>query len=528
VPESRTVEVAAARLSRWVAGFAERHGPVVATSDGSGLELVAADGAIAVLSHPWGEPDAAGGSGPTDPTSAVAALAAWVGAPRRVAVLLVRRGGYACAVVDDGRVVASKVGTRHVQGRTAAGGWSQQRYARRRAKQTDELAGAAADLAARLLLRPPAAWLATGGDRPLVERVLADPRLTRLAQLPRSAHLAVGDPGARLVSGLPRLLTTVTVTLIEPAGRSPRRGRPPGTDPDVPLDSPLMSRSVAAPSAPGLPPVVDRSWVSDHAGDAVLADVRWYLGARSGRSAYQAGHLPGAVFVDLDTDLAGPRPPGPSRVGRHPLPSPQAFAASMARLGIGDDDVVVGYDDEGGVIAARLVWMLRATGHRAALLDGGIRPDDTLTTEVPSRPHATFTPRPWPSGRLAGLDDATDRANLVLDARHRDRYRGEVEPVDPRPGHVPGARSLPARSNLAGDGRILPVPELRRRFAAVGLDDPGATSSVISMCGSGVTACHTLLLLEHAGLGEGRLFPGSWSAYSSDPSLPAALGDAPG
>ena len=121
-----------------------------------------------------------------------------------------------------------------------------------------------------------------------------------------------------------------------------------------------------------------------------------------------------------------------------------------------------------------------------------------------------------------------DRRNVVLDARDRDRYRGEVEPVDPRAGHIPGARNLPARENLAPDGFVLPVVELRARFAAVGVDAPGAGARVVSSCGSGVTACHTLLLLEHAGLGSGRLYPGSWSAYSSDPGLPAARGADPG
>jgi thiosulfate/3-mercaptopyruvate sulfurtransferase len=279
-----------------------------------------------------------------------------------------------------------------------------------------------------------------------------------------------------------------------------------------------------------VPPVVDRAWLAYRLNrrDVVLADVRWYLDGRSGRAAYEAGHLPGAVFVDLDTDLAAPHGPGPSTAGRHPLPEPAAFAAAMSRRGIGDDHVVVAYDDAGGVIAARLVWMLRATGHEAALLDGGLRPQDELTTEVPERAVPVFTPRPWPAGRIAGLADAVDRGTVVLDARDRNRYRGEVEPVDPRPGHIPGALNLPARENLTAEGLVLPVDELRRRFAALGVATPDAGDRVVSSCGSGVTACHTLLLLEHAGLGKGRLYPGSWSAYSSDPSLPAATGDEPG
>jgi thiosulfate/3-mercaptopyruvate sulfurtransferase len=274
---------------------------------------------------------------------------------------------------------------------------------------------------------------------------------------------------------------------------------------------------------PAVPPLVDRAWLADHR--CVLADVRWYLDGRSGRAAYEAGHLPGAVFVDVDTDLATH---GPATHGRHPLPAPEAFAAAMSGLGIGDDDVVVGYDDGGGVIAARLVWMLRATGHPAALLDGGLRPDDELVAEAVRRPPARFTSRPWPPERLAERADAVHRGNLVLDARDPDRYRGDREPVDPRAGHIPGARNLPARANLTPEGFALPVADLRARFATVGVQGSDAGARVVSSCGSGVTACHTLLLLEHAGLGVGRLFAGSWSAYSSDPALPVATGDEPG
>ncbi len=203
-----------------MAGFAERHGRLDAAWTPEGLRLTAVDGATATLVHPWGAPPGAArlvdAADAVDAPDAVGAYAEQVRAPRRVAVLLVRRGGYACAVVDRGRVVASKVGTRYVQGRTAAGGWSQQRFARRRAKQTDELAGAAADVAARVLLDPPAAWLVTGGDRPLVERVLADHRLAGLARLPRGPRLAVGDPGSRAVADLPDLLSRVAVRLAEP------------------------------------------------------------------------------------------------------------------------------------------------------------------------------------------------------------------------------------------------------------------------------------------------------------------------
>lgn len=268
-------------------------------------------------------------------------------------------------------------------------------------------------------------------------------------------------------------------------------------------------------------PVVGVDWLRDHRDDVVVADVRWYLDGRSGRAAYDVGHVPGAVFVDLDAWLAAP----PSDAGgRHPLPDPERFAQGMAQLGIGDDDTVVAYDDAGGVIAARLVWMLRATGHDAALLDGGLAAwEGPLETEPAARPATRFTARPWSAGVLATIDDAADPANVVLDARERGRYRGDgPDPVDPRAGHIPGARSLPCRENLDGRGRFLPVDELRARFAAAGVR---AGSPVVSYCGSGVTACHNLLALEHAGLGEGRLFPGSWSQWSRDPARPVATGD---
>ncbi len=262
--------------------------------------------------------------------------------------------------------------------------------------------------------------------------------------------------------------------------------------------------------------------MQDQRDSVVLADVRWYLDGRSGRAAYDAGHLPGAVFVDLEAWLTGAGSPAD---GRHPLPRPEVFADGMRRLGISDGDTVVAYDDGGGVTAARLVWMLRVTGHEAALLDGGIGAyDGPLEHDSPRRDRATFTPRPWPADRLADLSDATDPGNVVVDARDAARYRGEVEPVDPRAGHIPGAVNLPCRTNVGADGRFLPPDELRRRFEGVGVTD-GA--SVVSYCGSGVTACHNLLALEHAGFAPGRLYPGSWSQYSGHPDLPVATGDGP-
>jgi thiosulfate/3-mercaptopyruvate sulfurtransferase len=267
-------------------------------------------------------------------------------------------------------------------------------------------------------------------------------------------------------------------------------------------------------------PVVDVAWLRAHRAGVVVADVRWYLDGRSGRAAYDRGHLPGAVFVDLDRWLAATASPGE---GRHPLPDPERFARGMAEVGIGDHDPVVAYDDAGGVVAARLVWMLRVTGHDAALLDGGLGAwEGELETEAPHRPRARFTPAPWPPERLASMDDASDPANVVLDARTRERYLGLEDPVDARWGHIPGARSLPCAENVDATGRLLPLDELRRRFAAVGVE-PSAT--VISYCGSGVNACHTLLVMEHAGVGEGRLYPGSYSQWSSDAERPVATGE---
>jgi thiosulfate/3-mercaptopyruvate sulfurtransferase len=262
-------------------------------------------------------------------------------------------------------------------------------------------------------------------------------------------------------------------------------------------------------------PIVDAQWLSDHP-EAVLADVRWYSDGSSGLAAYERGHLPGAVFVDLDRWLASPPSP---QAGRHPLPDPDVFADGMRQSGIGDGDTVVAYDDDSGVIAARLVWMLRVTGHDAALLDGGItgwrgRREQGVVT----RPPADFSPSPWPTARLASIDEL-DGA-VLLDARPADRFRGENETMDPRPGHIPGARSLPCRDNSDGRGVLHPVPELRSRLAAAGVG-PGA--GWVSSCGSGVTACHTLLVAEHLGLPAGRLYPGSWSQWAAT-DRPAALG----
>jgi thiosulfate/3-mercaptopyruvate sulfurtransferase len=256
-------------------------------------------------------------------------------------------------------------------------------------------------------------------------------------------------------------------------------------------------------------PFVDAAWLAAHRSEVVLADVRWYLDGRSGRAEFEAGHLPGAVFVDVDAYLASPPSP---EAGRHPLPDPEAFARGMAEAGIGDDSTVVAYDDAGGVVAARLVWLLRAVGVEAALLDGGLAVGDRpLETGPASVMPARFATRPWPAERLAGIDELHDGGRILLDARDRNRFSGEFEPVDPRPGHIPGARNLPAREMLDG-GRLLPADVLRAQFAAAGVD---ADSDVVASCGSGVNACHTLLVLEALRLPPGRLFPGSYSQWSN-------------
>jgi thiosulfate/3-mercaptopyruvate sulfurtransferase len=271
-----------------------------------------------------------------------------------------------------------------------------------------------------------------------------------------------------------------------------------------------------------IPPIVASEWLLDHA-DVVVADVRWYPDGRSGLAAYLEGHLPGAVFVDLDDSLSGA--PAPA-VGRHPLPDPEAFAHAMEQVGIGDRDTVVAYDDRGGIFAARLVFMLRITGHDAALLDGGLAAWPGTLERTPSAPPAgSFTAVPWPAKRLATIDETAMHPGVLLDARPAGRFRGEPDPFDPRPGHIPGARSLPCRENLDSNGRFLPTEVLRARFAEVGVE-PG--SAVVSYCGSGITACHNLLALEYAGLGVGRLYPGSWSQWASLGERPVSTGELPG
>lgn len=243
------------------------------------------------------------------------------------------------------------------------------------------------------------------------------------------------------------------------------------------------------------------------------------------RAAFEAGHLPDARLVDRDTLTAGPPGPGVIGRGRHPLPTPVAFASALGDAGIDRDATVLAYDREQGASAGRLVYLLRVLGQPAALLDGGMA-GYTDPLEVGPPPAVTPVardPEPWPAALVdaAAVQAHLDAGGLVLDARAPERFRGEVEPLDPVAGHVPGAVNAPFADNLDGQGRFKAPPTLWARYEPLGVD-PGT----IAYCGSGVTACHDLLAIEHAGLGLPRLYVGSWSDWISDPARPR--GCAPG
>ena len=258
-----------------------------------------------------------------------------------------------------------------------------------------------------------------------------------------------------------------------------------------------------------------------------LADVE------AGRRAYAAGHLPGSVYLHLDADLSGPKT---GRNGRHPLPTREAFAETLGRIGVTPSTLVVALDRHGGVYAARLWWMLRWMGHAdAAVLDGGVdawvAAGGTLVAldgAASTATTATAATAPYPQrSPLTTQVDADGLAReigrlRVIDARAAERFRGEVEPIDAVAGHIPGAFNRFHRQNLERDGRFKSPTQLRAEFETLlGSDAPGA---VAHQCGSGVTACHNLLAMEHAGLVGSALYPGSWSEWSSDPERPIARG----
>jgi thiosulfate/3-mercaptopyruvate sulfurtransferase len=255
----------------------------------------------------------------------------------------------------------------------------------------------------------------------------------------------------------------------------------------------------------------------------VLLDVRWQLGGPPGIESYLAGHLPGAVFTDLDRDLAGP----PGAGGRHPLPDPAAFQAVMRAAGVSQGRPVVVYDDGNSTIAARGWWMLRYYGHEnARVLDGGYQAwagtGLAVTTAVPVPVPGDFTARP---GGMPVLDaagaEAMARTGLLLDARAGERYRGETEPADPVAGHIPGAVSVPTAGNVNPDGTFKDAAELTARFAALGVSSEA--EAVGAYCGSGVTAAHEVLALMLAGV-PAALYVGSWSNWIADPARLVATG----
>jgi thiosulfate/3-mercaptopyruvate sulfurtransferase len=277
--------------------------------------------------------------------------------------------------------------------------------------------------------------------------------------------------------------------------------------------------------------LVGTAWLASHLGEPglVVADVRWYLDpARRGRDAWQAGHVPGAVFLDVDEDLSAPGGGRGLPAGRHPWPSEEQVARVMGAAGIGPGVRVIAYDDASGSVAARLWYLLRAHGHdEVAVLDGGFarwQAEGRAVTTEPSRVRpAVFTGRLRPGFVIekAALA-ATHRGRVVLDARAPERYRGEKEPIDPRAGHVPGAKSAPWTGNLTSGPvpGFLPPAALRDRYEKLG----AGRGEPVVYCGSGVNACHDLLALHLAGL-RGTLYAGSWSEWAPDPALPVATGE---
>jgi len=282
------------------------------------------------------------------------------------------------------------------------------------------------------------------------------------------------------------------------------------------------------------PLLVSCEWLANHASDSQVrvADVRWSLVEKDkGRTAYQEAHVPGAVFLDVDTDLAAPRGQGP---GRHPLPAPASFAAAMSRAAIGPDTHVVAYDFGDGSTSARLWWLLRYFGHeQASVLDGGmarwIAERRPVESRVPSYAPTTFAAVPRP----AMVVDATTveglRQNpraLLLDVRMPERYAGQREPIDPRAGHIPGARNRPYPENVrsAADPRFRAAGELRAAFAQLGAE---GAERIACYCGSGINACQAVFALELAGVANALLYEGSWSDWCSVPARAMATGPRP-
>ncbi len=300
-------------------------------------------------------------------------------------------------------------------------------------------------------------------------------------------------------------------------------------------DARVRPSDAGSASSATVPPVVDAAWLRARlAADptVVICHVGSEMAGSDPLLEFERRHLPGARFVSLDDQLAA-APAGTE--GRHPLPSPADFADALGGLGIDDDATVLAYDVRGGAFAGRLVWMLRILGRPAALLDGGIEgwiaDSDRENGAVESGPGAVVARveravLDWPPVALADAVDVAQHVSddgVVIDSRDPARYAGEIEPIDAVAGHVPGAFNLAYADNLGSDGRFRSSSELRDRFASLTSDD----AHPIVYCGSGVTACHNALAMEHAGLGLPRVYVGSWSGWTADPERPVATGDMP-
>lgn len=257
--------------------------------------------------------------------------------------------------------------------------------------------------------------------------------------------------------------------------------------------------------------------------DWVVVDCRFDLSdAEAGQRVWREGHVPGARYAHLEADLSGPET---GESGRHPLPDPDRFAARLGEWGIEPTHQIVAYDDQGGIFAARLWWLMRWFGHRhVAVLDGGlgawIDAGGKLDARVPEPDLTRYIGRPrhslWLETAQIEMMVDNQRRGRVVDARSPERFRGEREPMDPVAGHIPGAVNRPWQENLDARGRFRKASELRERFTSAMGDHP--PSDVVHMCGSGVTACHNLLAMEHADLHGSRLYAGSWSEWINDPS----------
>ncbi|MFK0402945.1 sulfurtransferase [Microbacterium sp. NPDC090225] len=257
-----------------------------------------------------------------------------------------------------------------------------------------------------------------------------------------------------------------------------------------------------------------------------VIDVRWRLDRPDGHAEYLEGHIPGAVYVPLDSELATH---GEASEGRHPLPSTETLQQAVRRWGVHDGDLVVAYDDAKGLAAARAWWLLRQAGIDVHVLEGGIRGWIAAGHDVDT---ADESPEPGNAvlreigGDALSIDEAAafPASGVLLDVRAPERYRGETEPLDPIAGHIPGAVNLPTMLHLDADGRILDAATVRANLATVGIAEG---TRVAAYCGSGVTAAHTALVLDEVGI-EAKVFPGSWSQWSNTPGRPVATGDQPG